>query len=165
MQTDTPTPAHQDQSYWPELTDKRAVSVWVALDDSTVENGCMWYGPRTHLQPLRAHYKSGPATNAALQCDASEAEMVPMPLTAGGAGLHAGRTLHYSRGNKTDGPRRAYILNFRPRAAIEQEREKGFDHGRAGHVATAVRTAKDDSDAAAHLGGASLGAAHPSTPV
>ena len=36
-----------------------------------------------------------------------------MRTAAGSCGLHAGRTLHYSRGNTTDGIRRAYILNFR----------------------------------------------------
>lgn len=141
--TDTPTPAHQDQAYWPllkvccfffindfpfaafatrtlasfpfncgrpVLQDKRAVSIWVALDESTIDNGCMWYGPGTHKLPLRPHRKSGPTPNAALECDASEAEMEPMPLKPGWAGAHAGGTLHYSRGNSTDGWRRAYIM-------------------------------------------------------
>ena len=43
----------------------------------------MWYGPGTHEQPLRAHRKAGPAANAPLTCDATEDEMVPMPLIAG----------------------------------------------------------------------------------
>lgn len=92
------------------LQDKRAVSIWVALDESTLDNGCMWYGPGTHKEPLRPHRKSGPTPNAALQCDASEAEMEAMPLMPGWAGAHAGGTLHYSRGNSTDGWRRAYIM-------------------------------------------------------
>ena len=71
------------QAYWPELPDKRAASFWVALDESTLDNGCMWYGPRTHLGPLRAHRKAGAADNAPLECDATEAEMVPMPLQPG----------------------------------------------------------------------------------
>lgn len=117
----------------------------------------MWYGAGTHLKPLRDHRKAGTDANAALRCDASEGEMAPMPLTPGSAGLHAGRTLHYSRGNTTDGPRRAYILNFRPRIAIEYERSHGFDHGRAGHKSHAVRTtAADDAgdSASSHGSGA-----------
>ena len=46
-----PTPALQ--AYWIELPDKRAASVWIALDESTLDNGCMWYGAGTHTQPLR----------------------------------------------------------------------------------------------------------------
>jgi ectoine hydroxylase-related dioxygenase (phytanoyl-CoA dioxygenase family) len=63
-----------------------------------------------------------------------------MPLQPGGAGLHMGRTLHYSRGNTTGTNRRAYILNFRPRAMIEYERAQGFTHGREGHKTHAVRS-------------------------
>ena len=138
--TDTPTPPHQDQAYWCELPDKRAVSIWVALDDATLENGCMWYGRGTHLLPLRAHRRAGANPNAALECDATEDEMTPVPLAAGGAALHAGRTLHYSRGNSTPRQRRAYILNFRPAAMVAHERAAGFDHGRSGHKTHEVRS-------------------------
>jgi phytanoyl-CoA hydroxylase len=138
--TNTPTPAHQDQAYWPPLDDTRSVSFWVALDASTVDNGCMWYGAGTHTGPLRPHRRAGADANAALQCDATEDEMEPMPLAPGSAGLHMGRTLHYSRGNTTSGPRRAFIMNFRPAKMVAYERAQGFDHGRAGHKSHEVRT-------------------------
>jgi hypothetical protein len=38
--------------------------------------------------------------------------------------------MHYSRGNSTAGHRRALIVNFRPRAMVELERSRGFDHGK-----------------------------------
>ena len=63
-----------------------------------------------------------------------------MPLQPGGAGIHAGRCLHYSRGNSTGTMRRAYILNFRPKAMISYEREHGFDHGRKGNKTHEVRS-------------------------
>lgn len=138
--TNTISHGHMDQAYWPELPDKRAVSVWVAIDDATLDNGCMWYGRGTHLLPLRPHRRAGADANAALECDATEAEMTPVPLAAGGAALHAGRTLHYSRGNTTSTNRRAYIMNFRPKAMIAHERAQGFDHGRAGHKSHEVRS-------------------------
>lgn len=140
--TDTATPFHQDASYWhPGLADTRAVSFWVALDASTLDNGCMWYAPGSHLEPaLRPHARCGDNPQAALCCPGSEAECEPMPLAPGSAGLHSGRTVHYSRGNTTSGPRRALILNFRPQAAIDFFRAHGFDHGRAGNKENAVRT-------------------------
>lgn len=138
--TNTPTPAHQDQAYWIPLADTRSVSMWIAIDESTVDNGCMWYGPGTHVGPLRPHRRAGADANSALQCDATEEEMEPMPLPPGSAGLHMGRTLHYSRGNTTDTRRRAFIMNFRPAAMVAYERSQGFDHGRSGHKSHEVRT-------------------------
>ena len=51
-----------------------------------------------------------------------------MPLKKGDAVLWTGRTLHYANGNYTDKLRRTYILNYRPKKAIEFERKNGFDH-------------------------------------
>src|SRR4051794_12181089 len=38
---------HQDASYWP-LTPSMAVTIWLAIDDATVENACMRYIPGSH---------------------------------------------------------------------------------------------------------------------
>jgi phytanoyl-CoA hydroxylase len=127
--TAVPTPWHQDAAYWVDLPDHRAVSIWVALDDATIDNGCMWYVQGSHKRPLRPHRPTGDGKN--IECDCSEQEpgATPVPLTAGQAVAHAGFTLHYSRGNRTDGTRRAYVLNYRPAAMIRLEREQGADHG------------------------------------
>lgn len=127
--TNTPTPWHQDASYWIDLPDTRAASCWLALDDATVDNGCMWFIPGSHRLPLRSHRTAG-AGGGALECDACEAEAMAVPLRPGSCTFHAGGTLHYSRGNSTDTRRRAFITNFRPQAMIELERAQNFDHGR-----------------------------------
>ncbi|MEY3367209.1 MAG: hypothetical protein RI973_364 [Bacteroidota bacterium] len=124
--TGTPTPWHQDEAYWIDMPDKRAVSCWVALDPATVENGCMWFVPGSNHSPLRPHQQTG--KGGALQCEATEAEAVPVPLQPGSCSFHDGRTVHYSRGNATASHRRAFIINFRPAAMIAFERERGFDH-------------------------------------
>lgn len=128
--TNTPTPWHQDAAYWVDMDDARAVSIWLALDEATIDNGCMWYVPGSHLLPLRAHRSA--AKGGALMCDASENEGIGIPLLPGSCILHHGGTLHYSRGNSTDSNRRALIVNFRPQAMIDLERAQGFDHGRTG---------------------------------
>ena len=46
---------HQDQAYWPVFADSRTATLWLAIDDSTLANGCMRFVPGSHLQPLRAH--------------------------------------------------------------------------------------------------------------
>jgi phytanoyl-CoA hydroxylase len=127
--TDSATPWHQDAAYWINVEDKRAASAWLALDDAGIQNGCMWYVPGSHRLPLRPHVKAG-AGGGALECACGEDEGVPVPLKAGSCAFHHGATLHYSRGNTTDLRRRAYILNYRPQAMIEFERQQGFDHGR-----------------------------------
>ena len=131
--SNTPTPWHQDCAYWVDLPDKRAASCWIALDEATRENGCMWFVPGSQRGPLRPHRPAGKG-GGALQCDATEDEAVCVPLRPGSCTFHGGSTLHYSRGNATGGHRRALIVNFRPQAMIDLERAKGFDHGRSANV-------------------------------
>ena len=49
--TATPTPWHQDFAYWIDLPDRRAASCWIALDDATLDNGCMWFVRRVSPAP------------------------------------------------------------------------------------------------------------------
>ncbi|MNY42738.1 Phytanoyl-CoA dioxygenase (PhyH) [compost metagenome] len=111
------------------MPDKRATSCWLALDEATVDNGCMWFVPGSNLKEVRPHRFAG-KEGGALTCDASEEEGVYVALKPGSCTFHQGRTLHYSRGNSTGSDRRAFILNFRPGEMIRYERERGFDHGR-----------------------------------
>ena len=124
--TNQPTPWHQDAAYWIDMPDKRALSIWFAIDEATVENGCMWYTPKSHQSPLREHFQ--PSGKGALQCSGSENESIAVPLKPGSCAIHHGHTLHYSRGNNTSGHRRAFILNFRPKKMVELERAQGMDH-------------------------------------
>ena len=38
---------HQDMAYWPDTPDTRTATIWLAIDDSTLENGCMRFVPAT----------------------------------------------------------------------------------------------------------------------
>src|SRR5450631_2243397 len=42
-----PTSWHLDTPYW-SFSDRRALSIWVALDDSTLTNGCLFFIPGSH---------------------------------------------------------------------------------------------------------------------
>ena len=137
-ETNTPTPWHQDAAYWISMPDTRAVSCWMALDNATKDNGCMWYVPGSHKLPLRPHRFAGKA-GGALMCDCSEEEGVAIEIKPGSCIFHHGHTLHYSRGNSTSGNRRAFILNFRPGAMIALEREQGHDHGRSNAADRKIR--------------------------
>lgn len=125
--TNTPTPWHQDEAYWIDMPDKRAVSCWVALDNVVKENGCMWFIPTKYEEEtIRKHQQI--RNGGALQCNGAEAEAIAAEIQAGSCTFHHGRTLHYARGNSTDRRRRAFITNFRPKKMIDFERAQGFDH-------------------------------------
>ena len=129
--SETETPWHQDAAYWVDLPDKRAVSIWIALDATTLENGCMWFVSKEGLEP---HEQKTPG--AALSCNPPTITATPIPLLEGGCTLHDGYTLHYSGGNSTAGHRRGLILNFRSMAMIHLERQKGVDHTGARKIRT-----------------------------
>lgn len=135
--TNTPTPWHQDRAYWITMPDDRAASCWVALDNAVIDNGCMWYVPGSHKLPVRAHSPAGKG-GGALQCEADESEGVAIEIKPGSCIFHHGGTLHYSRGNSTELRRRAFIVNFRPKAMIDYERSRGHDH-------TGTRQVKDEN--------------------
>jgi phytanoyl-CoA hydroxylase len=115
--TRTPTPFHQDAAYWPPLKDERAAQCWIALDDTDIENGCLWFVPSSHRGPLRDHTIVDDASGLS-SCLCCEDEAIPVPLKAGSCTFHLGRTIHYSRGNDTSRPRCAIVITFRPQSEI-----------------------------------------------
>lgn len=127
---DVATPWHQDESYWLDLPDKRALSFWFPMQDAKIENGCMWFVPGSHLEGLRTHRPVKPGHHLMMTDEVDKDKGVACPVSYGGCTAHTGRTLHYTGGNTTSNPRIAYIVNFRPRKMIEYEREKNYDHGK-----------------------------------
>jgi len=124
--TNMETPWHQDEAYWLDMPDKRAVSCWIALDDVTKENGCMWFTPKSHLLGMKPHIQIN--NGGAMKCEGNEDGSFAAEIKAGSCSFHHGRTLHYSRSNSTSTRRRAFIINLRPKTMIELERAKGYDH-------------------------------------
>ncbi len=107
---------HQDYSYWTRSVPMAHLTCWIGLDDSTRENGCLWYVPDSHRWPLL------PITGLAGDMDAirevlNEEQLaqferrVPIELKAGQASFHHPLMVHGSYENKTDRPRRAMVLN------------------------------------------------------
>lgn len=133
--TDTETPWHQDAAYWPEgMTDKRALTVWTALDDTDINNGAMWMINGSHQGPVFSHQPATEGAHILATASVSEATKgaMPIPLAAGDAVIWHGQMCHYSRGNSSPRRRRTFIVNFRPSAMVQYERQNGFDHLRKG---------------------------------
>jgi ectoine hydroxylase-related dioxygenase (phytanoyl-CoA dioxygenase family) len=108
-----PTPWHQDEAYWDERFDHEAISIWIPLQDVAEVNGCMVFVPGSHRGDVLPHRLIHPDSHGLQLVDAAEpAGAVPCPLPAGGATVHAGRTLHYAGPNRTSEPRRAVVFAF-----------------------------------------------------
>ena len=80
-------PWHQDGQYWP-IRPLATCTVWIALDDSTPENGCMRYIPGSHRARTIYHHRLDERPDLALNqtvaaVDAASARDVV--LAAGGA--------------------------------------------------------------------------------
>jgi ectoine hydroxylase-related dioxygenase (phytanoyl-CoA dioxygenase family) len=123
---------HQDMAYWPETPDTRTATIWLAIDDSTLENGCMRFVPATVREPaLRPHAPvfGGRGESHALGTELRPGdEVVPMPIRRGDCTVHNERVMHGSGGNLTSSMRRAYVIAFRSRETIATERQLGFTH-------------------------------------
>ena len=122
-------PLHQDQSYFRVQPEGELVTAWVALDDATMENGCMCYVPGSHTHgvfeigtdPDRPVHHI-PETSA-IELD----EPVSCPVSAGSVIFHHGCCLHSSEENRTNTWRRAVILHYatsRARSEKEQLNEQ-----------------------------------------
>lgn len=110
------TPWHQDAAYWGTTHIPRSISIWVPLQEATLENGCMQFVPRSHLaQDIYTHQSinNDPRIHG-LEFAPSEMHRVrgavACPLPPGGATFHGGFMFHYTGANRSDVPRRAMIL-------------------------------------------------------
>jgi ectoine hydroxylase-related dioxygenase (phytanoyl-CoA dioxygenase family) len=108
------TPWHQDEAYWDPAWEHRAISVWMPLQRATLGNGCMQFVAGSHRRHVQAHRLINASSDGLVITDpGSVCLAVACPLPAGGATIHAGRTLHYAGPNRSDQPRRALIMAFR----------------------------------------------------
>lgn len=104
---------HQDGSYWP-LDPMEVVTAWLAVDESTPENGCMRVIPGSHRGPRLEHHRHGQEAVLHTQIDPSEVEesrAVDVVLPPGGISLHHPWLVHGSNPNHS--PRRRCGLTIR----------------------------------------------------
>jgi hypothetical protein len=123
---------HQDMAYWPTTEDRRTATFWLAVDNSTIDNGCMRFVSATaHEDQLRPHAPvyGGRGESHALGTTLQPGDEVTIkPISRGDCTVHNERVMHGSGGNDTDGYRRAYILAYRSEATVKTERALGFTH-------------------------------------
>lgn len=112
-----PTSWHQDNTKW-SFTSNHAISIWIALDDATPHNGCLYFLPGSH----RARYDDVPTARPMSEIFEQnpvlrEIDPVPAPMKAGSCSFHNGLTVHGAGANMTRGLRRAMTCAFMPDGA------------------------------------------------
>ncbi len=113
---------HQDYSYWP-LGQPHAVTIWIALDDVTIDNGAVRMARGSHLLGERLPAVFG--TGAAYYADRRPSTVKPisdpessglsvetMVMRAGEATIHHALTWHASGPNTSDSIRRAAVFRY-----------------------------------------------------
>ena len=106
---------HQDYSYWTRTQPMAHLTCWIALDDSTRDNGCLYYVPRSHkwnLLPITGLTGDMNEIMTVLDEDQKQAfRPVPIELKRGQCSFHHPLTVHGSYENRSDRPRRATLVN------------------------------------------------------
>jgi ectoine hydroxylase-related dioxygenase (phytanoyl-CoA dioxygenase family) len=112
--TGAETPWHQDEAYWNPELDYTSFSLWIPLQEATLENGCMQFVPGSHMQQVVTHHtiNHDPRIHGLEVDEIDTSRAVACPIPAGGATIHHNRILHYAGPNNSDIPRRALILMF-----------------------------------------------------
>ena len=106
---------HQDASYWP-LTPSHAVTVWLAIDDADLDNGCMKFIGGSHHSGHLTYRKSSPEEHNVLDQTVPNAEsygeIVLDDLKAGQASIHNDLLLHGSDANMSTRRRCGLTLRY-----------------------------------------------------
>ncbi len=107
---------HQDYSYWTRTKPVAHLTCWCALDDATKENGCLQYVAGSHRWGLLPKpVLAGDIQGIKDFLNDEQKKQFDDPrfaeVKAGEAIFHHSLTLHGSGENKSDKPRRAFVIN------------------------------------------------------
>ena len=126
-----PKPAHQDNFYFGPNDLEGVVTAWIALDDATLENGCLYFGEGSNRGPVYPH-EAPPDEPYNLQLPAAvlaRQPMTPAPVLRGGVSFHHGNTFHQSAPNLSTHWRRACALHYVNHRTFFEKPALPYDHG------------------------------------
>lgn len=106
---------HQDEYYIP-TRDRSLTAAWIAIDEATRDNGCLWIIPGSHQSGIIMRRVPGrnPEFAEAETIDVSgcgEDRSAPVEVKAGSVVFFSGHVLHSSRRNKTADSFRMALVN------------------------------------------------------
>ncbi len=103
---------HQDQALW-GFPYPGAVSLWIAIDPATPENGCLELFEGSHALGLLPHGDMGPtAWHDSVDVSGAKLEARPVPLRSGDAVVWHRYMLHASAANRSPENRRGVVMVF-----------------------------------------------------
>ncbi|HET9206941.1 MAG TPA: phytanoyl-CoA dioxygenase family protein, partial [Burkholderiaceae bacterium] len=105
---------HQDATFL-HSEPMTVTGFWIALEDATVDNGCLWVAPGGHSGPLRKRFvRQGDAVRFEALDETpwpSMDQAVPLEVPAGTLVCFHGLLPHYSAPNRSPQSRHAYTLH------------------------------------------------------
>ncbi len=110
-----PTAWHLDNPYW-SFYSKDAISMWIALEDATPENGCMYFVPGTQKLASFETCDIGKDLGALFKVYPKMGEIDPVcvPMKAGDCSFHSGIAAHGAGANMTRKRRIAMTCAYMP---------------------------------------------------
>lgn len=108
---------HQDGSYWP-LEPMEVVTLWLAVDDSLPENGCMRVIPgtqTTELHEMKPNKTIANVLESGMDADlVDESKAVDFVLKKGGVSVHHPNVIHGSNANQSPLRRCGLTIRYIP---------------------------------------------------
>jgi ectoine hydroxylase-related dioxygenase (phytanoyl-CoA dioxygenase family) len=112
------TPWHEDSAYWKGRLSKydKIVTVWLALDPSSKENGCMRVIPGSQVNGFSEYEEVDTKKNLFAsrikQSDVDESKAVYFELEPGQCSLHDSRIIHGATANTSPYRRCGYTMRY-----------------------------------------------------
>lgn len=119
---------HQDGAYWP-LEPMEVVTLWLAIDDSTPENGGLRVIPGSHredLHELRARDELDSVLGSESATEVDESRAVSLTLAAGDVEVHHPRIMHGSTANSSPNRRCGLTIRYIPTSTRITAREQPY---------------------------------------
>ena len=106
---------HQDEAFIP-TRDRSLCGAWIAIDDATVDNGCLWVLPGSHrdgvLHPFRDHNDVDEFDTAPESYGFNDSDEIPVEVRRGSVVFFNGYLLHRSKKNASQQYRRALVNHY-----------------------------------------------------
>ena len=106
-------PPHQDAAYFEFEPFDQVVGTWWALEEATLENGCMCVWPGTHRLPVVSHTHREGTPHLIIDAEVIDMEArLPLPMRPGDVLFFASRLFHFTPSNRSCHRRRAVQMHY-----------------------------------------------------
>lgn len=109
---------HQDSSFL-HTVPLNIMGLWIALEDVTLENGCLWFIPGSHRQGIGRRFIRNPDPSSPIltlytgpKDEYNDADFIPGPVRKGALVLIHGEVVHKSERNASPNSRQIYTFHI-----------------------------------------------------